>query len=184
MFTCIPLVPSTVKAWWGLRDYVVLALGGKWEVPATFSVKKKKRSETQQGNRIKMSLVQIGAFESIFCTPSPADVHNRPHSLEVKKPAEEQPTWSLIWPDIGKWFPMITSRSIWKLWVSLLVQQGIKPREGRHRSQMYSSKKQWWHYKPDLYAIWGNSLCVHICIKPHCFFVFNSFSVTLPTGQM
>lgn len=65
-------------------------------MPAAFSVKKK-RSETQQGNRIKMSLVQIGAFESVFCTPSPADVHNRPpHSLEVKKPAEEQPTWSLI----------------------------------------------------------------------------------------
>lgn len=130
-----------------------------------------------------MSLVQIGAFESVFCTPSPADVHSRPpHSLEVKKPAEEQPTWSLIWPDIGKWFPMITSRSIWKLWVSLLVQQEVKTREGRHRSQVHSSKKQWWHYEPDLYTIWGSSLCVHICIKPHCFFVFNSFFCHLVHG--
>lgn len=40
-------------------------------------------------------------------------------SLHVRTAAErKQPPCQSTWTDIGKWFPMITSRSTWRLWVS------------------------------------------------------------------
>lgn len=56
------------------------------------------RGRDEGGNRIKVSLVQIGAFDSRFCTRAQVAVHSGPlhRSLGVRRAAEQQPTCQLI----------------------------------------------------------------------------------------
>lgn len=66
--------------------------------------------------RVWFKLRRLG---SVFCTRSQSAERNRPPgSLDVRTAAEKQPTCQSTWTDIGKWFPMIISRSTWRLWVS------------------------------------------------------------------
>lgn len=60
------------------------------------------------GNRIKVNLVQIGAFDSRFCTLAQVAVHNRPlhHSLGVRKAANQT---AIMPADLNGYWKMISS---------------------------------------------------------------------------
>lgn len=101
--------------WWGLRG-LRRGGGGVWVGGAYFFPPEKNEMRVIGLQRVWFKLRPLG---SDFCTLSQSAERNRPPgSLDVRTAAEKQPTCQSTWTDIGKWFPMIISRSTWRLWVS------------------------------------------------------------------
>lgn len=157
----VPGVQYVRKAWWGLRGYVVSAGGEKWEVH-TFSIKKK---ETPQIIGLEGVWFKLRLFDSRFCTRPHVVLHSGPlHSLEVRKPAEKQPTCQLIWMDIGKWFPMITLRSTWRPSVSCRLQGIVHDRPGKDTG---AKKYDYWIPKLSSFNFYFIKDCtMHLLMTP------------------
>lgn len=113
-------------------------------------------------NRIKSSSVQIEAFGGwVFRTRWDSAERNRPPpSLDVRTAAEKQPTCQSTWTDIGKWFPMIISRSTWRLWVS-------NGGSARHCARQ-GAQIRYWHTR--------ECTLLHLTVLPFCFLLlFHTF---------
>lgn len=129
-----PRIQCVGRAWWGLRGVTWWRQreGGSGRCKRLPMGKKK---WNLADNRITASLVQMEAFWTQVLHSATSRHPQRTSSITGSKESsgEKQPRCLSIWTDIGKWFPVITSRSTSRPLVSRaqLVIVDDRPGEGQ-----------------------------------------------------
>lgn len=130
-----PRIQCVGRAWWGLRGVTWCRPGRGREGVGGANAFQWEKKWNLADNRITASLVQMEAFWTQVLHSATSRHPQRTSSITGSKESsgEKQPRCLSIWTDIGKWFPVITSRSTSRPLVSRaqLVIVDDRPGEGQ-----------------------------------------------------